>query len=134
MVQQLSAPKGNGNERPPRFACALTEGCVVDKLRPNRCPFIFYGQLTPTHVPEKLMFELEQEIFEPTGISTIDQPKMALSGVFISKSCGILYHIDESAGVRYVTLLRQHYPFTDGIPAHGVTIAGSSPVRLHRSR
>ena len=132
MVQQLSAPRGN--ERPLRSASALTEGCVADKLRENRCPFIFYGQLTPTHVPEKLMFELEQESFEPTGISTVDPPKMALSGVFISKSCGILYHIDDSAGVTYVTLLRQHHPFADDILAHGVTIARSSPVRRHLSR
>lgn len=50
------------------------------------------------------MFELEQEIFDPSGISTVDPPKMTLSGVLISQSCGILYHIEESTGLRYVIL------------------------------
>ena len=48
------------------------------------------------------MLELEQEILEPSGISTVDPPKMILKGVLISKLCGILYHIDESTGIRCV--------------------------------
>jgi len=52
------------------------------------------------------MLELEQEIFEPSGISTVKAPKMILKGVLISKLCGILYHIDESTGIRYVAPLR----------------------------
>lgn len=46
------------------------------------------------------MVELEQEIFDPSGISTVDPPKMALSAVLISQPCGILFHIDESIGLR----------------------------------
>jgi len=64
------------------------------------CPFTFYGQLTPTRVPERLMLELEQEIFEPSGISTVEPPKMILKGVLMSKPCGILYHIDGCTGLR----------------------------------
>ncbi|KAF9644702.1 hypothetical protein BDM02DRAFT_3190363 [Thelephora ganbajun] len=64
-----------------------------------KCPFAFFGQLTATHVPEKLMLELEQEIFDPSGISTVNPPKMILKGVLVSKSCGILYHIEESTGI-----------------------------------
>jgi transmembrane E3 ubiquitin-protein ligase len=48
------------------------------------------------------MLELEQEIFDPSGISTVDPPKMILGGVLISQSCGILYHMEESIGLRYV--------------------------------
>ena len=48
------------------------------------------------------MLELEQEILDPSGISTVNPPKMILKGVLISKSCGILYHVDESSGIRYV--------------------------------
>lgn len=48
------------------------------------------------------MLELEQETFDPSGISTVEPPKMTLSGLLISQSCGILYHIDESIGLRYV--------------------------------
>ena len=132
MAQQVSASKGN--KHPLHSACALSKGRFIDKPHAHGCPFIFYGQLTPTHVPEKLMVELEQEIFDPSGISIVHPPKMALDGVLISKSCGILYHIDESAGTRYVTPLRQHHAIANKIPAHGVTVARSSPVRRHLSR
>ena len=132
MVQQLSASKGN--KCPLNSACALTEHRLIDKPGAHGCPFIFYGQLTPTHVPEKLMLELEQEVFEPSGISVVDPPNMALDGVLISKSCGIIYHIDESAGIKYVTPLRQHHAVADKIPARGVTVARSSPVRRHLLR
>ena len=59
------------------------------------------------------MLELEQEVLDPSGISTVESPKMTLNGVLVSKLCGILYHIDESTGIRYVTysieaVLRHH--------------------------
>lgn len=54
------------------------------------------------------MLELEQETFDPSGISTVDPPKMTLSGVLISPSCGILYHFDQSTGLRYAISLRQY--------------------------
>ena len=92
------------------------------------CPFTFYGQLAPTRVPEGLMLELEQEIFEPSGISTVVPPKMVLKGILISKSCGILYHIDECTGLRYRTSSRSHHSVPDKTLAHGSTIATSSNV------
>jgi hypothetical protein len=61
------------------------------------------------------MLELEQEILDPSGISTVDPPKMVLKGVLISKSCGILYHIDESTGQRYDTPPRFHCSVPDQI-------------------
>lgn len=80
------------------------------------------------------MLELEQEIFEPSGISTVDPPKMILKGVLISKLCGILYHIDESTGMRYVVPLRQHCSATNRMLVHGATVATPSPVRRYPSR
>ncbi|KAF9779793.1 hypothetical protein BJ322DRAFT_1086479 [Thelephora terrestris] len=80
---------------------AMLEELSASKDTPqaHNCPFTFYGQLTATLVPENLILELEQEIFDPTGISTVRPPKMALNGVLISQSCGILYQIDESTGI-----------------------------------
>ena len=36
------------------------------------------------------MLELERETSDPSGISTVDPPKMILNGVLIRKPCGIL--------------------------------------------
>jgi len=51
---------------------------------------------------------LEQEIFGPSWISTVDPPNMVLKRVLMSESCGILYHIDGSTGIRCVAPSRQH--------------------------
>lgn len=75
------------------------------------------------------MIELEQEIFNPSGISTVDSPKMILNGVLVSKPCGILYHIDESTGIRYVAPREYHYSVTDKMQAHGATAVTPLPVR-----
>ena len=80
------------------------------------------------------MLELEQEIFDPSGISTVAPPKMILNGVLISKPCGILYRIDECAGLRYSTLSRSHHCVPDKTLAHGSTIATSSHVRRRPSK
>lgn len=80
------------------------------------------------------MLELEQEILDPSGISTVGPPKMILKGILISKSCGILYHIDESTGIRCVAPLGQHCSVPEKILVHGATVATSSPVRNCPSR
>ena len=77
------------------------------------------------------MLELEQETSDPSGISTVDPPKMVLKGVLLSKSCGILYHIDESTGIRCSSTSRPHYGVPDKTLAHGITTVTSSHVR-HR--
>lgn len=77
------------------------------------------------------MLELEHELFDPSGISTVEPPEMILKGVLISKSCGILYHIDESTGLRYSTPSRLQFNVPDKTLAHGGTTATLSPVR-HR--
>ena len=75
------------------------------------------------------MQELEQEILDPSGISTVGPPKMILNGILISKSCGILYHIDESTGLRYVASLRWHCNIPNKTLAHGATVATPLTVR-----
>jgi len=100
----------------------------------HKCPFTFYGQLVPTRVPENLMVELEQEIFEPSGISTVEPPDMILKGVLMSESCGILYHIDGSTGIRCVAPSRQRCAVPEKVLVHGGTIAMSSHVCCCRLR
>ena len=46
------------------------------------------------------MRELEDELQHPTGISTVSTPKLSVSGVLLSKECGILYEITNSEGLR----------------------------------
>jgi hypothetical protein len=46
------------------------------------------------------MRELEDELQNPTGISTVSTPKLSVSGVLLSKECGILYEITNSEGLR----------------------------------
>jgi hypothetical protein len=80
------------------------------------------------------MLELEQEILEPSGISTVNPPKMILKGVLVSKLCGILYHVDESIGIRYVAPLRQHCSVANSMLVHGATVVMPSPVRYYPSQ
>ena len=48
------------------------------------------------------MRELEDELQHPTGISTVSTPRLSVSGVLLSKECGILYEITNSEGLRCV--------------------------------
>ena len=68
----------------------------------TKCTFRFFAQLEPTNVPKDLMDELEKEIDEPTGITTVKAPEMVIEGVLLSQSCGILYEIHHTVGVQYV--------------------------------
>ena len=74
------------------------------------------------------MLELEQEIFEPSGISTVEPSKMIMKGILISKPCGILYHLDGCTGLRYDTPPRLYHSVPDKTLVHGSTIAMSSHV------
>ncbi|KAH6915843.1 hypothetical protein BKA70DRAFT_1139716 [Coprinopsis sp. MPI-PUGE-AT-0042] len=78
-----------------------------DETPKTTCPFIFVGHIDPTNVPQFLMQELEDELQNPTGISTIRQPKLSLNGIFISKECGIMYTIDDTEGLRSRSFFRK---------------------------
>ena len=80
------------------------------------------------------MLELEQEFFDPSGISTVNPPKMILEGALISKPCGILYHIEGSTGIRYSAPLGSHLTFPDKTSALGSIVATQSHVRHRPSR
>ncbi|KAF8909348.1 hypothetical protein CPB84DRAFT_1673542 [Gymnopilus junonius] len=71
-----------------------------DEAAKVSCPFTFHAQIHPVPVPEYLMQELENELQNPTGISTVLPPKLSISAVLLSKECGILYEMKNTEGLR----------------------------------
>ncbi|KAH9928798.1 hypothetical protein B0H21DRAFT_814236 [Amylocystis lapponica] len=78
-----------------------------DEPLKTRCPFKLYGQVVPSKVPRYLMQELEDEIDTPTGITTIKAPELNITGVLVSQSCGILYEIKDTSGMKSQQLFRK---------------------------
>lgn len=64
------------------------------------CSFQLFGQILRSDVPLALLQEVEEEIQEPTGISTIHAPDMKLQGVLLSQNCGILYELPDISGMK----------------------------------
>ncbi|TFK39970.1 hypothetical protein BDQ12DRAFT_629095 [Crucibulum laeve] len=73
----------------------------------STCPFTFHGQILPAPVPEYLMQDFEDEIQNPTGIWTIDPPKLSVTGLLLSKECGIMYEVKDTQGLRSKTFFRK---------------------------
>ncbi|KAJ8489989.1 hypothetical protein ONZ51_g2566 [Trametes cubensis] len=72
----------------------------ADDSPTTKCSFRFYAQLNATTIPKQSMDELEKEIDEPTGVTTVRAPEMALEGVLLSQSCGMLYEVKHTIGVQ----------------------------------
>lgn len=62
---------------------------LKDESESVHCQFSFHFQLRPAHVVSGLLEELETELENPTGLSTIPSPPLLLDSAFISKPCGI---------------------------------------------
>ncbi|KJA28091.1 hypothetical protein HYPSUDRAFT_34432 [Hypholoma sublateritium FD-334 SS-4] len=77
-----------------------SESSGNDEEPKTTCPFTLHAQIHPSHIPEYLMQELESEIQKPTGISTVAPPKLSISGVLLSKECGIMYELKNTEGLR----------------------------------
>lgn len=80
---------------------------IVDETPKTGCSFKFFGQIHASRVPLYLMKELEDEIDNPTGITTVRPPEMKLTGVLISKNCGILYELPDIDGLKCVVCARR---------------------------
>lgn len=80
---------------------------MTDETPKTGCSFKFFGQIHASRVPLYLLKELEDEIDNPTGITTVRPPEMKLTGVLISKNCGILYELPDIDGLKYVTFACQ---------------------------
>ena len=64
------------------------------------CPFMIFGQLIPTSVPLDRMHELESEMENPTGISTVSRPELRMNAILMSKECGILLELRSAEGLK----------------------------------
>ncbi|KAI0083737.1 hypothetical protein BDY19DRAFT_975766 [Irpex rosettiformis] len=89
----------------------LNSGSIEDAPEEDNpitgCSFKFFGQILASGVPLYLMQELEEEIDNPTGITTVRAPEMKLSGVLVSKNCGILYELPDIQGLKSHGLFRR---------------------------
>lgn len=78
------------------------DSAEADDSPKTKCSFQLFAQLEQTNVPKDLMDELESEIDEPTGITTVNAPELVFDGVLLSQNCSILYEIKHTVGVQYV--------------------------------
>ncbi|KAI0071333.1 hypothetical protein K474DRAFT_1607089 [Panus rudis PR-1116 ss-1] len=84
----------------------IESGSEDDDGPKTKCSFALFGQLEPSYVPQHLMKELEDEIDNPTGISTITPPPLLMKGVLLSKNCGMLFEFD-TTGLKSQSLYRK---------------------------
>jgi hypothetical protein len=73
----------------------------IDINAETSCPFHLYGQIVPSTIPQYYMDELESEMENPTGVTTVSRPPIAFEGVFVSRECGILIEIRDAVGLRW---------------------------------
>ena|SRR6266508_1560026 len=73
----------------------------ADENLKTSCPFEFYAQVDAVPIPEDVMQELEEELQNPTGIHTPPPPQLSLKGLLVSKTCGLLYEISNTEGLRF---------------------------------
>ncbi|KAJ7668346.1 hypothetical protein B0H17DRAFT_1209956 [Mycena rosella] len=71
------------------------------------CPFSLYVVLDPVNVPERLLREFEEETQRPAGIWTVKPPPLSISGLLMSKECGIVYEFQKTEGVGLRSLFRK---------------------------
>ncbi|KAG7444427.1 uncharacterized protein BT62DRAFT_987876 [Guyanagaster necrorhizus] len=73
----------------------------------STCPFALYAQMDPVSISEREMQQLEEEMQHPKGLPTVSPPKLSVSGILISKECGIMFEIRETEGLRSRTFFRK---------------------------
>ncbi|OSD00125.1 hypothetical protein PYCCODRAFT_1453440 [Trametes coccinea BRFM310] len=83
------------------------ESLDTDDSPKTKCSFKLFAQLERTGVPKELMDELEKEIDEPTGITTVKTPELALDAVLLSQNCGMLLEMKHVVGVQSQRLYRK---------------------------
>lgn len=87
-------------------AGTIDEGSEDDGPKTS-CSFKFFGQIQRSNIPQALLQEVEDEIDEPTGISTIHAPEMKLQGVLVSQNCAMVYELPDISGMKSQTLFRK---------------------------
>lgn len=80
---------------------------IQDEPPKTTCPFKLFAQINSVDVSEYTMQEYEEEIQQPTGLSTKLPSRIAMKSVLISKECGILYEVSNMEGLRSRTFFRK---------------------------
>ncbi|KAJ7155449.1 hypothetical protein C8R43DRAFT_884617 [Mycena crocata] len=88
-------------------AGVIEQDSTIDEGPKTSCPFSLYVALDPANVPEALLRELEEEAQQPAGIWTVRPPALSMSGLLMSKECGILYEFHKTEGVSLRSLFRK---------------------------
>jgi hypothetical protein len=66
----------------------------------STCHFAVFAQVLPSNISEVDMRELEDELMNPTGVSTVKRPPLQLNLAAISPDCGVLVEVSEADGIR----------------------------------
>ena len=64
------------------------------------CQFAVYAQVQPSNISVAAMHELEEELLQPTGITTVHRPPLKFDVAFISPECGIFIGGKDVDGMR----------------------------------
>ncbi|KAJ7504432.1 hypothetical protein B0H11DRAFT_516924 [Mycena galericulata] len=88
-------------------AGVIEQESSFDEVSKTSCPFALYAVLDPVNVSERLLRELEEETQRPVGIWTVRPPPLSISGMLMSKECGILYEFHKTEGVGLRSLFRK---------------------------
>ena len=66
----------------------------------STCHFAVYAQVLPSNISAVDMRELEDELMDPTGVSTVKRPPLQLNLAAISPDCGVLVEVRKADGIR----------------------------------
>ncbi|KAH9032762.1 hypothetical protein EDB85DRAFT_2145329 [Lactarius pseudohatsudake] len=66
----------------------------------STCHFAVYAQVHPSNISAVDMRELEDELMDPTGVSTVKRPPFQLDMAVISPDCGVLVEVKSADGIR----------------------------------
>ncbi|KAJ7449681.1 hypothetical protein FB451DRAFT_1287670 [Mycena latifolia] len=88
-------------------AGVIEQEATSDEAPKTSCSFSLYLVLDPVKVPERLLREFEEETQQPAGIWTVKPPPLSISGLLMSKECGMLYEFHKAEGVGLRSLFRK---------------------------
>ncbi|KZS94573.1 hypothetical protein SISNIDRAFT_409713 [Sistotremastrum niveocremeum HHB9708] len=89
------------------IASGATELTNEEPAPETTCSLKLYGQLQPAPLPQYLLENLEAEVENPTGASTISAPPPLLDAILLSEDCGFLLEIREAKGMKAARFWRK---------------------------
>jgi len=66
----------------------------------STCHFAVYAQVHPSNISAADMRELEDQLMDPTGVSTVKRPPLQFDLAAISPDCGVLIEVRNADGIR----------------------------------